>query len=270
MAGARDNVPSTKSRSETLSSELAVGQRHVLFPPETDATVTPLAGLETNNHFIDKHRILVLELSRLRLRVDLFLQLRGLLLVEQLHDLRGRVALQLLHLLARLLIDRGQPLTLLRAEAKLLLQGGIRQGAGGRQLEGDLLHRLQLLRGENRFGLAPGVRASWAAWSREALGSTLLLFRRKFSERLVSTSGTTREPVGNGLQLLLLLGRQADLALHPLHAQGRKAGDRKELAGRRGRSRTFLADWAADSGVPGPTALPIVPRTKMTTSGRSQ
>ncbi len=61
-----DSFASDKDHAAAVAAVAAVGsaQRDVLFPPEADATVAALAGLETNHHFIDKHRSLVLDLSR--------------------------------------------------------------------------------------------------------------------------------------------------------------------------------------------------------------
>ena len=56
-------------------------------------------------------------LSRRVLLAKLFFQVGGLVFIEHLHDVGSRFALELLHLLARLLVDRSQPLALFVAKA---------------------------------------------------------------------------------------------------------------------------------------------------------
>ena len=53
-----DAFAGDEDHAAAVAAVAAVGsaQRHVLLPPEADATVAPLARLETNDHFIDKHR----------------------------------------------------------------------------------------------------------------------------------------------------------------------------------------------------------------------
>ena len=56
-----DAFAGDEDHAAAVAAVAAVGaaQGDVLFPPEADATVAPLARLETNHHFIDKHSSLV-------------------------------------------------------------------------------------------------------------------------------------------------------------------------------------------------------------------
>ncbi len=60
-----DAFAGDQDHAAAVAAVAAVGsaQRHILFPPEADATVTPLARLETNDHFIDKHGLLAVKFT---------------------------------------------------------------------------------------------------------------------------------------------------------------------------------------------------------------